>query len=276
MQDKNQEILIIIVIGGIIALLLVGFVITTLFLYQRRQHKQEKELARLREEFNQELLSSQIEIQENTMRLIGEELHDNVKQQLVFVSRSLSTLAYTSTIEEDKEVLTTTSSFVNKAISDIQHLSNTLHTDRIAEEGLLPTIKAEVANINRLGFLTVNYDTDLYYNYFNGHTTIFLYRMLQESLQNILKHAQATHVNIKVYCADEHTFAIEIQDNGKGFNLAEEKAKKGKSGGVGVKSMMNRANLIGANFTIDSVVGKGTTVKITIPIPDEDSLLNDD
>ena len=71
MQDNNQEILAIIIIGGIIALLLVGFVITTLYLYQRRQHKQEKELSRLREEFNQELLRSQIEFQENTMRLIG-------------------------------------------------------------------------------------------------------------------------------------------------------------------------------------------------------------
>jgi signal transduction histidine kinase len=275
MQDKNQEILIIIVIGGIIALLLVGFVITTLFLYQRRQHKQEKELSRLREEFNQELLSSQIEIQENTMRLIGEELHDNVKQQLVFVSRSLCTLAYTTSSEEDKNVLSTTGVFIDKAISDIQHLSNTLHTERIAEEGLIPTIKAEVANINRLGFLNVTYDSDLYYNYFNGQTTIFLYRMLQESLQNILKHAQATHVNIKVYCSDEHTFALEIQDNGRGFNLADEKAKKDKSGGVGVKSMMNRANLIGATITIDSAIGKGTTVKITIPIPHEDTLLND-
>jgi signal transduction histidine kinase len=275
MQDKNQEILIIIVIGGIIALLLVGFVITTLFLYQRRQHKQEKELSRLREEFNQELLSSQIEIQENTMRLIGEELHDNVKQQLVFVSRSLCTLAYTTSSEEDKNVLSTTGVFIDKAISDIQHLSNTLHTERIAEEGLIPTIKAEVANINRLGFLNVTYDSDLYYNYFNGQTTIFLYRMLQESLQNILKHAQSTHVNIKVYCSDEHTFALEIQDNGRGFNLADEKAKKDKSGGVGVKSMMNRANLIGATITIDSAIGKGTTVKITIPIPHEDTLLND-
>ncbi len=274
MQDNNQEILAIIVIGGIIALLLVGFVITTLFLYQRRQHRQEKELSRLREAFNQELLSSQIEIQENTMKLIGEELHDNVKQQLVFVSRSLSTMAYLSASAEDKAVLTTSGSFIDKAIKDIQHLSNTLHTDRIAEEGLLPTIKAEVANINRLGILEVTYQSDLYYNYFNGQTTIFLYRMLQESLQNILKHANATHVIIKVYCSDEDTFVMEIKDNGKGFNLSEEKQDKHKSGGVGVKSMINRAKLIGAKLTIDSAVGNGTTVSISIPIPDEETLLN--
>ena len=274
MQNQNQEILAIIIIGSIIALLLVGFVITTLFLYQRRQHKQEKELSRLREEFTQELLSSQIEIQENTMKLIGEELHDNVKQQLVFVSTSLSVLAYQTTAQADKDILTTTATFVNKAISDIQHISNSLHTDRIADEGLLPTIKAEVANINRLGILQIAYNTDLYYNYFNAQTTIFLYRMLQESLQNILKHAQATHVNINVYCSDANTFVIDVVDNGIGFNVAEEKLATGKNGGVGVKSMMNRANLIGAIITIDSVIGKGTTVKISIPIPNEETLLS--
>jgi signal transduction histidine kinase len=209
------------------------------------------------------------------MKLIGEELHDNVKQQLVFVSRSLSTLAYTSSSSDDKEVLSTTGNFIDKAISDIQHLTNTLHTDRIAEEGLIPTIKAEVANINRLGILEITYESDLYYNYFNGQTTIFLYRMLQESLQNILKHAQATHVNIKVYCSDDNTFAIEIKDNGRGFDLAHVRQAKGKSGGVGVKSMMNRANLIGAKIDIDSTIGKGTTVKITIPIPDEETLINE-
>ena len=274
MQNQNQEILTLIIIGSIIALLLVGFVITTLFLYQRRQHKQEKELSRLREEFTQELLSSQIEIQENTMKLIGEELHDNVKQQLVFVSTSLSGLAYQTTAQADKDILTTTATFLNKAISDIQHISNSLHTDRIADEGLLPTIKAEVANINRLGILQVSYNTDLYYNYFNGQTTIFLYRMLQESLQNILKHAQATHVNINVYCSDDNRFVIDVSDNGIGFNVEEEKLATGKSGGVGVKSMMNRANLIGATITIDSAIGKGTTVKISIPIPDEETLIS--
>ena len=274
MQNQNEEILAIIIIGGIIALLLVGFVITTLFLYQRRQHKQEKELSRLREEFTQELLSSQIEIQENTMKLIGEELHDNVKQQLVFVSTSLNGMAYQTTTQADRDILTTTATFVNKAISDIQHISNSLHTDRIADEGLLPTIKAEVANINRLGILQVSYNTDLYYNYFNGQTTIFLYRMLQESLQNILKHAQATHVNINVYCSDDNRFVIDVSDNGIGFNVEEEKLATGKSGGVGVKSMMNRANLIGATITIDSAIGKGTTVKISIPIPDEETLIS--
>lgn len=272
MHDQNQEILAIIIIGGIIALLLVGFVITTLFLYQRRQHKQEKELSRLREEFNQELLNSHIEIQENTMRLISEELHDNVKQQLAFVSISMGLMAYQAK-GGDQEILTINKGYIDKAITDIQQLSRSLHTDRIADVGLIETIDAEVANIKRLGFLDITYERETYYNYFDGKTTIFLYRMLQESLQNIIKHAHATHVNIKVYCSDENTFAIEIKDNGKGFNV-EEKKLQPETAGVGVKSMLNRANLIGAYINIDSEIGKGTTVKISIPIPEE-VILND-
>ena len=272
MQDKNQEILTIIVIGGIIALLLVGFVITTLFFYQRKQHKQEKELARLREEFNQELLNSQIEIQESTMQTISQELHDNVKQQLALVSITMGMMAYQNT-GENLETITTSKEYIDKAITDIQQLSRSLHTDRITDIGLIETISTEVANIKRLGFLDVTYQCDTYYNYFDGKTTIFLYRMLQESLQNIIKHANATHVTIKVFCSDEYTFTIEVKDNGKGFNL-EDKEMQPTAAGVGVKSMINRAKLIGATIKIDSAMGKGTTVKISIPISKEETFIN--
>ena len=271
MQDSNQEILAIIIIGGIIALLLVGFVITTLFLYQKRQHKQEKQLSRLREEFNQELLNSQIEIQENTMQAISQELHDNVKQQLAFVSITMGIMAYQTT-GENLETINTSKEYIDKVITDIQQLALSLHTDRIADVGLIETISTEVANIKRLGFLDVTYQCDTYYNYFDGKTTIFLYRMLQETLQNIIKHASATHITIRVFSSDVNTFVIEVKDNGKGFDL-EEKKLQPATAGVGVKSMLNRANLIGATIKIDSEIGKGTTVKISIPIPNEETII---
>ena len=80
MQDQNQEILFIIIMGGLLALILVGFVVTVLFLYQRKQHRQQQELARLKDEYDQEELRSQLEIQEATLKNIGQELHDDIGQ----------------------------------------------------------------------------------------------------------------------------------------------------------------------------------------------------
>jgi two-component system, NarL family, sensor kinase len=90
MQGKFQEVYVVIVIGIILALLLVGFILTILFLYQRRQHRQEQELARMKDLFDKELLQSQLEIKEATLKNIAQELHDNIGQMLTVVKFSLA------------------------------------------------------------------------------------------------------------------------------------------------------------------------------------------
>ena len=78
MSPQTQEIYIVILIATALALLLVGFIVTSLFLYQRRQHRQEQQLVRMKDEYQQELLRSQLEIQETTFKTIAMELHDNI------------------------------------------------------------------------------------------------------------------------------------------------------------------------------------------------------
>src|SRR5215470_3138291 len=82
MQDQNQQIYFVILIGTILALLLVGFIFTIFFLYQRKKQKQEQELVKMKEQYEQELLRSQLEIQEITLKSIAQELHDNIGQVL--------------------------------------------------------------------------------------------------------------------------------------------------------------------------------------------------
>ena len=88
----ESEIYIVIIIGAILAVLLVGFIVTILFLYQRRQHRQALEITRMKEEYERETLKSQLEIQEETFKNIGQELHDNIGQMLSVVKLSLAVL----------------------------------------------------------------------------------------------------------------------------------------------------------------------------------------
>ena len=122
MQDQNQEFLFIIIMGGLLALVLVGFVVTILFLYQRKQHKQAQALAKLKDEYDQEVLKSQLEIQEATLKNIAQELHDNIGQVLSVVKLSLAVLpidkehqAY-EPLQHIREVL-------NKAVYDLADLT---------------------------------------------------------------------------------------------------------------------------------------------------------
>ena len=267
MQDSNQEIIFVVAIGGIIGLLLVGFIIAILYFYQRRQKKQEREITNLKEQYQKELLNSQLEMQENTMKQIGQELHDNIKHQLMVV---FSTLDFFPIEREDPnfEILKESKQEINNIINDIAQLSHSLHTDRIYHIGLLESIDAEVGRLSKIKTLTITYDRQALRNYFDGQTNTFIFRIFQEIVQNTLKHAKASNIKIDVFDEKDAFFIIKIKDNGIGF-IVTDKLKQTKETGIGLTNMFNRAKLIGATINIESEIGKGTTVSLVLPIPEE-------
>jgi signal transduction histidine kinase len=89
--------------------------------------------------------------------------------------------------------------------------------------------------------------------------------MFQEAMNNILKHAEATQVLVNLNYMND-MFTLEIKDNGIGFNVAEKKQSAAPGTGVGLKSIFNRAQLIGADISINSKPGNGTVVLIKLPL----------
>ncbi len=265
MQDQNQEILFIIAVSSVIALLLVGFIITILFFYQRRKNRQEKEILELKEQYQKELLASQLEMQDSTMKQIGVELHDNIKQQLVVVTTALRYLPIDgesdifSTIKEIREE-------INGVIKDIGLLSHSLHSDRVAQVGLLDSIDQELYKFSRIKTIELKYSCNVRYNYYDGQVSTFIFRMFQEFLQNILKHAKATEVYVDIFDEENTNFVIQVKDNGIGFDHSN---KEKLPSGIGLNNIYNRAKLIGAIINIESQIGKGTTVTLKMPIPKE-------
>lgn len=265
MQDQNQEIIFVIVIGGLLALILVGFIVTILFLYQRKQHKQEEELVRLKEEYDQELLKSQLEIQETTLKSIAQELHDNIGQVLSVVKLSLAVLpidkehqAFAS-LQHIREVL-------NKAVYDLADLTKSLHTDRIAQIGLLESIRFDLETLRKTGLMEVTMKVDGAEYRLGEQKEIFIFRIFQELVNNILKHAKASELKIYMDYSSEDVFVFRIKDNGVGFDISEKRGSKSPLNGVGLKSMLNRSKLIGAKMDFISEPGKGTEVIMNVPL----------
>jgi len=269
MQDQNQEIFFIIVIGGLLALVLVGFIVTILFLYQQKQHKQAQELVRLKEEYDQEVLKSQLEIQEITLKSIAQELHDNIGQVLSVVKLSLAVLPLApehpahAPLQHIREVL-------NKAIYDLADLTKSLHTDRIAQIGLRESINFELETLKKTGLMEVQFEVLGAEYRLNEQKEVFIFRIFQELVNNILKHAKASRLMIRLDYSSEELFKLSARDNGIGFSLEEKKGSKSPLNGVGLKSMLNRSKLIGANLIFDSTPGNGTLVTMELPI-DSDS-----
>ena len=264
MPTQNPEIFFVTIIGIILGILLVGFIVTILFLYQRRQQKQEQEIEKMKDMYEKEALRSQLEIQENTFKTIAQELHDNIGQMLSVAKLSLSMLPIDknhdafATLQSSRDVL-------NKAIIDLSNLTKGLHTDRIAQVGLAESIRFELSALKNAGILQAQFHQEGTSIEFNEQVSIFLFRIFQEALNNILKHAKASKVSVQLNF-QENLFTMELKDDGIGFNLSEKKQSKTSYSGVGLKSMVNRAKLVGADLTMESEPGRGTTILIELPL----------
>lgn len=261
----NSEIYIVIVIGAILAILLVGFIVTILFLYQRRQHRQELEIAHMKEEYERETLKSQLEIQEETFKNIGQELHDNIGQMLSVVKLSLAVLPMDNQ-HDAWEPIQGARQVLNKAMMDLANLTKSLHTDRITQIGLAESVHFELENINRTGLLEIEFSVSGIEQSLDDQKSIVLFRIFQENLNNILKHSKAKNVQVSLTYLDDK-FIMKITDDGIGFNVNEKKNSSSSAAGVGLKSIFNRAKLIGADIDMQSEVGHGTIVTIQLPLP---------
>jgi two-component system NarL family sensor kinase len=265
MQDQNKEIYFIIFMGTLLAFLLVGFILSMFFFYQRKRQKQERELIRLKEEYEQEVLRSQLEIQETTMNTLAQELHDNIGQTLSVIKLWMSMVP----IEKDHEAyegVQNSKEMLHKVIRDIADLTKSLHTERITDIGLSEAINFDLASIRRAGILKINFEALGEEFHFPDQKSVFIFRMYQEMMHNIIKHSQATHVMVSLVYSGNDTFVMTIQDDGVGFDVQQKKDSGSGSSGLGLKSMRNRAKMIGADLSIQSEPGKGTIISVGVPL----------
>ncbi len=268
MSAQNQEFYVILLTAIALALLLVGFIVSMLFLYQRRQHRQEQQLTRMKDQYQQELLRSQLEIQETTFKTIAQELHDNIGQVLSVVKLSLSILPLEKN-HQAYESVQASRQMLNKVIFDMGNLTKSMFTDRITQIGFVEAIRFDLDSIQRTGLLQINFSVEGEEYKLEDQRSIFLFRMFQEMMNNILKHSKATHVNIAVNYSIDNKFVLKVEDNGVGFDVEKKRTQASSSSGIGLKSMTNRASLIGAHITVKSQLGKGTSVTVDLPLEKE-------
>lgn len=268
MKNQGQELLVMMLAGGILAVAVVTFIVIIVLQYQRRQHRHEKELTRMKDQYEQEVLRSQLEIQEETFKMIGQELHDNIGQVLSVVKLSLSMLPI-SKDHEAYEPIFTSRQILSKAAQDLSDLTKSMHNDRIAQIGLVEAIRHEVENMRKSGVLKVEFETEGSEYHFDGQKSTFLFRMFQEMLNNTLKHSKASQLDVRLLFSDDNKFTLILADNGVGFDVEAKRNSVSSSSGVGLKSIFNRAKLIGADLDMKSIPGKGTTVTIQLSLPQE-------
>jgi signal transduction histidine kinase len=255
-QDQN---VILLVVAGTIMLLLLGmFIISFLFFYQRKHNQHIAEQEQLRSAFRQEVLKARIEMQEQTLMHISREIHDNITQVLSFVKLDLAMIANID--GEQKQVkINESRELVSQAINDLRDLSKSLSFEHITRFGLVKTIEAEADRLNKSGVVKAVMSTKGTITSLGDQRELVLFRIFQESLNNMLKYSGAKHFKIGLEYYPE-LFNLTLEDDGKGFS--SELINKGD--GAGLRNMENRAGLIGAVFKLNSSPGNGCRIDIAL------------
>lgn len=223
--------------------------------YKKRLSKHKKE----KQEFEKEILLAEIKTQEKVFNEIGAELHDNINQMLSATRLRLNMTLHNGSVDEkSREHIQESEKTVVSVMEEIRKLTR-MSGYHIMHYGLEGSITNLVNEIRSLQLLTCSLEITGKEFALPNDTKISIYRIIQESLNNILKHADAQNVAITLFY-NEPSFIMTIRDDGKGFDINSIK----HSDSYGLKSMKNRASSIHATIDLKSQVNGGTTIKLTI------------
>jgi two-component system, NarL family, sensor kinase len=261
MQDPLSEVLLIVIGSSIIIFLLAGTIIFALLVSQKRKFLYAKKITDIQHNFEQEVLKTQVETHVQTLETISQELHDNVGTMVSIAIVHLKTFtqsnAATST---DRSGLTESQNILEEALDVLRDISRSINPDNITRHGLAHAFKNEIELIRRTKSLNATYDiTGNEYQIPVQHQVI-IFRIVQEAVNNILKHANASQLT---FMADFHEpkLNVIIRDNGKGFQPSETAGGRSKSSGL--SNMKKRASIINGTLDITSEQGLGTEVRFS-------------
>lgn len=206
------------------------------------------------QEFDAVILQTQMEIQEQTLKIISEEIHDNLGQMLSTSKLILSGIQINNPIDEAK--IQSVQGYIGDVIVDLKNLSRSLNTDAIKQVGLIKAIEVQLEHLNKTDIknhLSVTGNQEK----LPAKTELVLFRMVQECLNNAIKHAKASNIYLEVCFYDEF-ITLKISDDGIGFTTDPLPSE-----GLGLRNMQNRVKVINGILNITSN-NKGSTILITV------------
>lgn len=258
-DNQYKEVLIVLIACIALLLVLAAIILLFVFLYQRRKFAQQKEVAELELQFREQSLKAQLEIQEQTFLAISQEIHDNVGQILSLAKVQINVMNASDHL--DKGMLQDIRDNIGKAMTDLRDLARSLSSDRIQSNGLQQTLAQEVDRINKTGLIRAEVTVAGDVRDIEPRKKLILFRTIQESIQNCLRHAEATNITILL---DYHHQCVEvsIRDNGKGFDT---EAVMQRGSGLGLGNIRTRMRLAGGSGIVESVLRGGTQVHLSIP-----------
>lgn len=242
----------------VVILLLTTFGIIFFITFQRRKNKLLLEKFEAEKRFEEELTQSRLEIQEQTLKNVAWELHDNIGQLLSVANMQLNILS--KKVEQSAQApVLEIREIVANSLQEVRSLSKSLNNEVIDYSGLEASVRNELERFKRLNIITTQMDVVGESFEIPQKDAIILFRILQEFFSNVIKHSQADLLKVQ-FDFEPERLNIKVMDNGIGFDINEVQKNSG------LLNMKSRAELINTGFNLTSSKDSGTSLSLTYPL----------
>ena len=234
-------------------------------LYNRRRLRREVEFAQERRQLERQRAQAVLEAEEAERRRIGSDLHDGVGQLLTAAKMNLHSLGEELNVQTvgQQALLQNALDVVDESFREVRSISHNLMPNALIRRGLAQAVRDFLDKLPAAGRLKINLEVVGLDRGGRLEPTVenVLFRVIQELVQNILKHAQATEVTLQII-RHPNELTVLVEDNGVGFDPAA----LGEDAGIGLKNMESRMAYLGGRADFDAAPGRGTTVTLEVPL----------
>lgn len=260
-QPEIAQIYQIIAVAVVAMLLMAGSIILFVLYYQKRMMQERYNRQQMELAYQRKMMEAALESQENERRRVAADLHDSIGAMLSTIRVSLLTFAKRH--ESESTYINESKKMLDDTIESVRRISRDLMPSTLEKFGLTQAIKEMCERFQATAALPIVFEEQGSTPDMPKSRELMLFRIVQELLNNALKHARASY--IKVVLTNTDNLKITVEDDGVGFNVAEAKSDKGTGRGLGLFNIENRARVAGASVEYLNVVPTGTRIILNVP-----------
>ena len=257
-----MELNIFLVSGMTITTMLVILITVYIFFYQKRYYRQIREKDQLLSRFQKELLRTKLEIQEQSLKNISKEIHDNIGQVLSLAKLNLNTTDVSNLDATDK--ICSSKDLVGKAILDLRALLRNLSSDNIENMGLYHAIEHELEQIKKPDLYETQLEMEGDLPRLDAQKELILFRIVQETLHRFIQHGAAKNINVSLKNS-EQDLELVITGDGMSADAGLPKENNGSGQDKSYCKMHRRAKIINVDFSLNRKT-QGAEVKLVLPL----------
>jgi two-component system, NarL family, sensor kinase len=248
-------------------LVLAGFIIVFVVFYQKKMIQEQVKRQQLELDFQQKMLEATMESEENERRKLAGDLHDSVGGMLSTIRVGLTSIAKQL---PDPKIIDQSKQMLDDTLTSVRRISLDLMPSTLEKFGLLPALKEICERFQAASLIPVTFSEEGEVQFIETKSELKIFRIVQELINNAIKHAQASKIEVKVIGGDQLT--ISVEDDGIGFDPFLKHHVTPNGSGLGLYNMENRARLLNAKLEYDTKRPKGSKITLRVPYEKTESL----